>query len=192
MSSSATVSESSSSTSRTSSPSTLTITMVARSTCFDWYLHFNLARNRRWGFQMSRGGLWRRGNLLPEGRRPTHCRTFAHQHQEIHWDLCRTRWTTHAQKAKTLWPRRRIIWWTQEIRNKFENILKEQRRENLDQQGTSVLEDSEAIPLSAHKNFDIAIVYGHNSKVKTKAISDLTADEIGSLVQLKCIVVRVS
>jgi hypothetical protein len=65
---------------------------------------------------------------------------------------------------------------TQEIRNKFENILKEQRRENLDQQGTSVLEDSEAIPLSAHKNFDIAIVYGHNSKVKTKAISDLTAD----------------
>jgi hypothetical protein len=65
----------------------------------------------------------------------------------------------------------------QEIRNKFENILKEQRRDNIEmQQSSSVLEDSEAIPLSTHKNFDIAVVYGHNTKAKTKAISDLTAD----------------
>lgn len=66
---------------------------------------------------------------------------------------------------------------SQEIRLKFENILKEQRRDNFNEQPSAgSLGDSEAIPLSTHKNFDIAIVYGPNSKVKTKAISDLSAD----------------
>lgn len=60
---------------------------------------------------------------------------------------------------------------------KFENILREQRTESLNnQQNTAVLDESEAIPLSAHKNFDIAIVYGPNSKAKIKAISDLNAN----------------
>lgn len=48
------------------------------------------------------------------------------------------------------------------------------------------------IPMSAHKNFDVALVYGSNSKVKPKAIADLTADDIGSLVVVKAIVVRAS
>lgn len=38
----------------------------------------------------------------------------------------------------------------------------------------------------------MAIVYGSGGKTKTKAISDLTAEEIGSLVQVKAIVVRAS
>jgi hypothetical protein len=32
------------------------------------------------------------------------------------------------------------------------------------------------IPPSAHKNYDVVIIYGTNSKVKSKAISDLKAD----------------
>jgi hypothetical protein len=60
------------------------------------------------------------------------------------------------------------------------------------QQNSALLDDSEAIPTSTHKNYDVAIVYGPNSKVKAKAISDLTADQIGSLVIVKCIVVRAS
>ena len=46
--------------------------------------------------------------------------------------------------------------------------------------------------MAAHKNFDVAIVYGPNSKTKPKAISQLAAEEIGSLVIVKAIVVRVS
>lgn len=65
----------------------------------------------------------------------------------------------------------------QEIRLKFENILKQQRKDNLElQQNATLFDDSEAIPISAHKNYDVAIVYGPNSKVKPKAISDLNAD----------------
>lgn len=55
-----------------------------------------------------------------------------------------------------------------------------------------MFEDNERIPISAHKNYDVSIVYGSNSKVKAKAISDLNADEIGSLVVVKAIVVRAS
>lgn len=70
--------------------------------------------------------------------------------------------------------------------------MKEQRRDNLENQNASMFEDNERIPISAHKNYDVSIVYGSNSKVKAKAISDLNADEIGSLVVVKAIVVRAS
>lgn len=46
--------------------------------------------------------------------------------------------------------------------------------------------------MASHKNYDVAIVYGNNAKVKPKAVSDLTADDIGSLVIVKAIVVRAS
>jgi len=32
------------------------------------------------------------------------------------------------------------------------------------------------IPPAAHKNYDVVIIYGPNSKAKSKAISDLRAD----------------
>ena len=70
--------------------------------------------------------------------------------------------------------------------------MKEQRRDNLENQNASMFEDNERIPISAHKNYDVSIVYGSNSKVKAKAISDLNAEEIGSLVVVKAIVVRAS
>ena len=79
------------------------------------------------------------------------------------------------------------------MRLKFENILKEQRRDNFDaQQNGGNFDENESIPISSHRNFDIAIVYGPNSKLRPRAISDLNADEIGSLVMVKCIVVRTS
>jgi len=51
---------------------------------------------------------------------------------------------------------------------------------------------NEAIPISAHKNYDVAIIYGPNSKSKPKAISQLTSEDIGTLVVVKAIVVRAS
>ena len=49
------------------------------------------------------------------------------------------------------------------------------------------------IPQSINKNFDVSIVYGENSKEyhQPKCISDLSAEQIGSLVIVKAIVVRV-
>ena len=44
--------------------------------------------------------------------------------------------------------------------------------------------------MSSHKNFDVAIVYGPGSKVQAKAVGDLKADDIGSLVVVKAIVIR--
>ena len=38
-----------------------------------------------------------------------------------------------------------------------------------------MLEENELIPIASHKNYDIAIVYGSNAKIKPKAIADLTA-----------------
>lgn len=55
-----------------------------------------------------------------------------------------------------------------------------------------MLDEHEKIPYSAHKNYDVAIVYGPNGKIKPKAISDLSSDEIGCLVVVKAIVVRAS
>lgn len=54
------------------------------------------------------------------------------------------------------------------------------------------MEANELIPMASHKNFDVALVYGNNAKVKLNSITDLTADEIGSLVIVKAIVVRAS
>lgn len=48
------------------------------------------------------------------------------------------------------------------------------------------------IPSAAHKNYDVVIIFGPNSKVRSKAISDLKAEEIGSLVIIKAIVVKAS
>ena len=55
-----------------------------------------------------------------------------------------------------------------------------------------MLEPNELIPMASHKNFDVALVYGNNAKVKLNSITDLTADDIGSLVIVKAIVVRAS
>lgn len=38
----------------------------------------------------------------------------------------------------------------------------------------------------------MSIIYGSNAKIKPKAVADLTADDIGSLVIVKAIVVRAS
>ena len=46
--------------------------------------------------------------------------------------------------------------------------------------------------MAINKIYDVAIVYGPNSKVKPKAVSDLSANEIGSLVMVKAIVLRTS
>ena len=46
--------------------------------------------------------------------------------------------------------------------------------------------------MASHKNFDVALIYGKDSKVKPSAVADLTADDIGSLVVVKAIVVRAS
>ena len=59
-------------------------------------------------------------------------------------------------------------------------------------QASSLQENNERIPFSVHKNYDVAIVYGTNGKVKPKAISDLKAEDIGCLVVVKAIVVRAS
>ena len=80
----------------------------------------------------------------------------------------------------------------QEFRHRFESILKEQRRDNLESQNPTAFEQNEMIPFAAHKNFDVALVYGPNAKIKAKAIANLTADDIGSLVIVKAIVVRAS
>ncbi len=63
--------------------------------------------------------------------------------------------------------------------------MKEQRRDNLENQNASMFEDNERIPISAHKNYDVSIVYGSNSKVKAKAISDLNVDGAGCVISLK-------
>lgn len=59
-------------------------------------------------------------------------------------------------------------------------------------QNPNMLEENEMIPIASHKSYDVAIVYGNNSKVHPKAISDLSSDDIGSLVIVKAIVVRAS
>ena len=62
-------------------------------------------------------------------------------------------------------------------------------------QSSSLIDSNEKIPFSAHKNFDVAIVYGVNGvngKVKPRAISDLKSEDIGCLIVLKAIVVRAS
>jgi DNA replication licensing factor MCM7 len=46
--------------------------------------------------------------------------------------------------------------------------------------------------MASHKTFDVALVYGNNAKVKLNSITELTAEEIGSLVIVKAIVVRAS
>lgn len=38
----------------------------------------------------------------------------------------------------------------------------------------------------------MSVVYGSNAKIKPKAVSDLSADDIGALVIVKAIVVRAS
>ena len=55
-----------------------------------------------------------------------------------------------------------------------------------------MLEPNELIPMASHKNFDVALVYGDNAKVKLNSITDLSAENIGSLVIVKAIVVRAS
>lgn len=60
------------------------------------------------------------------------------------------------------------------------------------QQNAALLDEAETIPPAAHKSFDVAIVYGPNSKTHPRSITDLTADDIGGLVMIKCIVVRAS
>lgn len=62
----------------------------------------------------------------------------------------------------------------------------------MDIQNSNALSERELIPISTHKNYDVAIIYGPNSKTKVNAISDLGAESIGSLVIVKAIVVRVS
>jgi len=59
-------------------------------------------------------------------------------------------------------------------------------------QSPLLTDDNEKIPLSAHKNYDVAIIYGATGKVKPKAISDLKSEDIGCLIVVKAIVVRAS
>ena len=66
------------------------------------------------------------------------------------------------------------------------------RRKSIQMQSSSLIDSNEKIPFSAHKNFDVAIVYGVNGKVKPRAISDLKSEDIGCLIVLKAIVVRAS
>lgn len=62
----------------------------------------------------------------------------------------------------------------------------------MDIQTSTMLDENELIPVASHRTFDVAIVYGPNAKIKPVAISDLKADNIGSLVIVKAIVVRAS
>jgi hypothetical protein len=46
----------------------------------------------------------------------------------------------------------------------------------MDMLNPALLEDTEVIPPSVHKNYDVAIVYGPNSKAKSKSISELKSE----------------
>ncbi|CAM6001738.1 unnamed protein product [Sphagnum balticum] len=62
----------------------------------------------------------------------------------------------------------------------------------MEMQNPVLLGESEAIPVSSHKNYEVSLVYGAETKAKAQAISDLRAEDIGALVMVKAIVINIA
>lgn len=76
-----------------------------------------------------------------------------------------------------------------------EDIITSQRLQNIEaakQTGKSFIESKQQLPKELTRNFDLVIVPGPGSKDNTKPMRSLRAEEIGSLVTVKGIVVRVT
>lgn len=67
-----------------------------------------------------------------------------------------------------------------------------QRHQNVVELDPNTAESNEMIPPKMHRKFTVNIVYGPNSKVKLRSIGELFSIDIGALIMIKAIVVRVS
>lgn len=80
------------------------------------------------------------------------------------------------------------------IKKKFENILNNHRKDNIDathEEGL-ITSEKEKLPIEILKNFTLAIVYGPRATYDILSIRELKASKIGSLIATKAIVVRAS
>lgn len=57
-------------------------------------------------------------------------------------------------------------------------------------QTQNLVDEREMIPVSAHKKYNVSIIFGSSVKIKIHSISELNAGQIGSLILCKAIVVR--